>query len=153
MSTADLAYTETEEQRIELTRHEVASIASTILFFIRQQIGGETAILTSRSFQEHACNARFRSSYCYLKFQSFCITGLSFCATRIWKLGGLCVVGSTRLLVKMIVVPGAMIVFALATNSDDNPLFCAVKNKLSLAPSVPAAVTSIQRTCPCASVP
>ena len=44
-------------------------------------------------------------------------------------MGGLCVLGSTGLLVKMIVVPGAMIVFAFATNSGGSPLFCARMNR------------------------
>ena len=78
--------------------------------------------------------------------------GLSFCATRIWKLGGLCVVGSTRLSVKMSVAPGVMTDFALSRNAVGSPLFCAAKKILSFDLLSPVAVTSAQRRCPSASV-
>jgi hypothetical protein len=45
------------------------------------------------------------------------LEGLSFCATRIWKPVGLCVVGSTGWSVKIMVVPGVMTSFALARNA------------------------------------
>src|SRR5258708_38089817 len=79
--------------------------------------------------------------------------GLSFCATRIWKLGGLCVVGSTGLSVKISVAPGVMTDFALSRNAVGRPLFCADKKILSFDLLLPVAVTSAQRRCPCASVP
>src|SRR5207253_7797141 len=79
--------------------------------------------------------------------------GLSFCATRIWKPGALCVVGSTGLSVKTIVVPGVMTSFAFARNSVDSRLFCAAAKRLSFDLSFPAAVTSTQRRCPCSFIP
>src|SRR5713101_347542 len=79
--------------------------------------------------------------------------GLSFCATRIWKPGALCVVGSTGLSVKMIVAPGVMPSFALARNSVGSRLFCAASKRLLLDFSFPAEVTSTQRRCPSGSVP
>src|SRR6476619_580924 len=79
--------------------------------------------------------------------------GLSFCATRIWKLGGLCVVGSTGLSVKISVAPGAMTDFALSRNAVGSPLFCDAKKMFSFDLLSPVAVTSAQRRCPCGSVP
>src|SRR5205823_3102773 len=80
-------------------------------------------------------------------FHSVVPEGLSFCATRIWKLGALCVVGSTGLSVKTIVVPAVITSFAFARNSVGNRLFCAAAKRLSLDLSFPAAVTSTQRRC------
>src|SRR6266513_5404518 len=64
--------------------------------------------------------------------------GLSFCATRIWKPGALCVVGSTGLSVKMIVAPGVITAFALSRNSVGSWLFCAAKKRFWLELSFPA---------------
>src|SRR6478672_13538981 len=79
--------------------------------------------------------------------------GLSFCATRIWKLGGLCVVGSTGLSVKTSVAPGVITDFALSRNAAGSPLFCDAKKMFSFDLLSPVAVTSAQRRCPCGSVP
>src|SRR4029077_14745192 len=79
--------------------------------------------------------------------------GLSFCATRIWKLGGLWVVGSTVLSVKTSVAPGVITDFALSRNAVGSPLFCEATKILSFDLLSPVAVTSAQRRCPCGSVP
>jgi hypothetical protein len=78
---------------------------------------------------------------------------LSFCATTIWKPGALCVVGSTGLSVKMMVVPGVITSLALVRKSVGSPLFCAAKKRLSLELSFALAVTCTQRRWPSASVP